>query len=88
MNLAGLFREDHVQSCLLFFLYFVSFDYDCWIIRHDVLFSLYSLTVATSPAMELAGHCRLDIERRAQGYKKAAASPFVDFFLKFNFASS
>jgi len=67
MDLAGLSREDHVQSCLLLFLHFASFDCDCWIMRRDTLFLLYSLAVATSPAAELAGHCRLDIGRRAHG---------------------
>ena len=67
MDLAELSREDHVQSCLLFFLHFASFDCDCWIMRRDTLFSLYSLAVATSLAVELAGHCHLDIGRRAQG---------------------
>ena len=67
MDLAGLSREDHVQSCLFLFLHFASFDCDCWIMRRDALFSLYSLAVATSPAAELAGHYRLDIGRIAQG---------------------
>ena len=67
MDLAGLSRENHVQSYLLLFLHFASFDCDCWIMRRDALFSLYSLAVATSPAVELASYCRLDIGRRAQG---------------------
>ena len=67
MDFAGLSKEYHVQSYLLRFLHFTLIDCDCWIMRRDTLFSLYSLAIATSPAVELARHCRLDIERRAQG---------------------
>jgi len=61
------YPERTTCNYVLLFLHFASFDCDCWIMRRDALFSLYSLAVATSPAAELAGHCRLDIGRRAQG---------------------
>ena len=69
MDLAGLSREDHVQSYLLLFLHFALFDCDCWIMCRDALFLLYSLAVATSLAAELAGHCRLDIEEEHKAPK-------------------